>query len=143
MTSTQSTAVGRHLGWFVVQVCFLVPVALGQGTFQELPYEPVGFLALEAALAAVIGFFLVRNMVRLWRSPAPEASNSAAAALMIPGALFLLFSSGPLVASDRLSSKPLGAAYLVCGGFLSLLAGREALRVRSRRRPIDAATILR
>ena len=143
MTPSEPTAVWRHLGWFVVQVWFLVPVVLGPSTFQELPHQSVGLLVLEAGLTAVVGFFLVRNMVRLWRAPAREASGSAATALMILGTLFLLFSSGPLVASDELSSKPFGVAYLIAGVFLSILAGREALRVRTRQGSSDAATLPR
>jgi hypothetical protein len=135
--------VGRQLGWLVVQVWVLVPVVLGQTSIQELPHDPVGVWVLEASLAVVISFFVIRSLVRLWRVPAGEASGSAVTALAILGTLYLLFSSGPLLASERWSTKPMGVAHLLVGGCLSVLAAREALRVRSRRRPIDAATILR
>lgn len=110
-----------------------MPMALGQGGLEELPQAPVGVWLLQALLAAVVGFFIVRNLVRLWRAPAIEASNWTVIPLLVVGGLFLLFSSGPLIESEKLSTKPMGLAVLIIGVILVSLSLRGALRLRAHR----------
>ncbi|MDP3894509.1 hypothetical protein [Nocardioides sp.] len=131
MKSTQPTAVRRHLAWLLAQTLLLLPMAVGP--FYGMSEAHVGVWLLKALLSAVIGFIVVRNVVRLWRAPPAEAGAWTAIPQLIVGALFLLLSSGPLIESDRLSTKPLGLALLIIGASLVLLGLRDVLRIRSRR----------
>jgi uncharacterized membrane protein len=133
VNQTQSTAVGRHLVWLVVQTLLLLPMVLGQGVLEELSAMPIGIWLLQILLAAFVGIFLVRNAVRLWRAPSAEAGAWTTIPLLSVGVLFVLLSSGPLVEGERISTKPLGLALLIIGVFLVFLGLRDALRIRSRR----------
>ncbi|MGE5721071.1 MAG: hypothetical protein ACM3YM_01305, partial [Sphingomonadales bacterium] len=59
----------------------LMPMALGQGTLEELSAAPVGIWLLQILLAAVIGIVIVRNVVRLWRAPSFRSRRTAEPAL--------------------------------------------------------------
>ncbi len=118
--------------WLLVQTLLLMPMVLGQGALEELSAAPVGIWLLQTLLAAVIGIYMVRNVVRLWRAPAAEAGAWTAIPLLIVGVLFLLMSSGPLIEGERILTKPMGLAVLIIGAILLFLALRDALRIRSR-----------
>lgn len=108
-------------------------MVLGQGVLEELSAAPAGIWLLQTVLAALVGIFMVRNIVRLWRAPSAEAGAWTTIPLLFFGVLFVLMSSGPLVEGERISTKPLSLALLIIGVILMFLGLRDALRIRSRR----------
>lgn len=127
------TAVSRYLVWVFLQGAVFLSAVAGQNFWEDLDgygwFTPVAVLLL-----CWVGFVLARNLIRLWRAPANEARRSHLLPLFLTGALFVLFSSGPLLESDRWSTKPVGAAWLAVGANLLALGGREILRLRAQRR---------
>ena len=134
---THSTAAGRHLALVVVQSWVLVPMVLGQLTIESFPDAPWGFRLIDSFLIAGGGFLIVRNLVRLCRAPA-GASPWTAIALTLVGVLFTILSTGPLLESDRWSTKPLGVTFALIGAALLTLGVRDAFRMRSLRSPTAA-----
>lgn len=115
-------------------------MVLGQSILEELARAPVGWLLLlHILLTACVGFFLTRNVLRLWRASPAEASAWTALTQLAVGALFLLLAYGPLFESVRSSTRVLGVALLVIGMALALLGARDFLRVRSRQASQHAA----
>lgn len=98
---------------------------------------PWAYRLLDLLLVALIGFLVVRNLARLWRAAASEASTGTVVALTVVGALFLVLSLGPLLESDRWSTRPLGIATALIGAALLALGARDALRLRARRIPVQ------
>ncbi len=139
MSRNGSTAVERHLGWLIFQAFFLVPFALGQMSVEEWAYESLPLRLLDLALALVIGFFVVRNLRRLWLAPAPEASRLTSALQLVVGGILLLISTGPLLESHRYSTKPMGVSLMLVGGILALLGLRDIARIRARQRVTTGA----
>lgn len=137
MSRPSSTTVDRHLGWLAVQMVFLVPVAIGQQTIEEWAHEGVPFLLLDLLLAVVIGYFIVRNLIRLWLSPPAESSRRTAMLQLVVSGVLVLLSTGPLLESHRYSTKPMGVAVLLVGALLAFLGLRDIARVRARR-PVTA-----
>ena len=133
MSRSSSSTVERHVGWLAVQVMILLPIAIGQLTIKEWAHEPLPLLLLDLVLAVVIGYFVVRNVIRLWRSPPTEASRLTATLQLIFGGVLLLVSTGPLLESHSYSTKPMGVALLLVGGLLAFLGLRDVARFRSRR----------
>jgi hypothetical protein len=116
-----------------LQMFFLMPVAVGQSTTKEWAHEGIPLLLLDLALAVVIGYFIARNLIRLWLAPPAEASRLTVTLQLVIGGVLLLASAGPLLESHRYSTKPMGVALLLVGAVLALLGQRDVARIRARR----------
>lgn len=125
------TAVARHLVWIFLQGAVFLPVGVGQSFWENVTAHG-SIDVLGGILAVWIAFLIVRNLLRLWRAPASEARRTHCLPLFAVGVAFALLSSGPLMESARLSTKPLGGAWLLIASALLVIAGREVLRLRAR-----------
>jgi len=134
MSHSSPTAVDRHLGWLTVQALLLVPFAIGQLTIEEWAHEGVPLRLLDVVVALVIGYFVVKNLRRLWLSEPTEASRRTSTLQLVVGGFLLLLSTGPLLESDMDSTRPQGVALLLIGATVVSLGVRDIVRMRKRRR---------
>jgi hypothetical protein len=130
MKPTDQSAVGRYLTPLTIQAMLLLPMAFGQLTVEGWAYDSWLFRAVNTLIIGVVAFFVARNLVRLWRAPAGEACRKGVVAQTLVGVLLLLVSAGPLLESDRWSTKPLGTATALVGTALLARGVRDAFRMR-------------
>ena len=90
-------------------------------------------LTFQFSMLCVIGFFILRNLVRLWRHPSPFVTRGAALTPLLLAVIFLAASVQPLLLDERLSTKPVGGMWLLIGVNLLLAAVREGMRLARRR----------
>ena len=123
--------------WLTVQGIAFWPAVAGQYIWTTTGRGYL-LLTLQFTMLAVIAFVILRNLVRLWRTPAFVPTRSA---VLVPGLLalvFLAFSVQPLLLDDRWQAKPVGGMWLLIGVNLLLAAVREAMRLARRRRSAAA-----
>lgn len=124
----------ENLFWANIQGFLFVSGVWSQTSFEGLTDFPWYWIALEVFLMAWVAYAIVRNLIRLWQTPTAEATPWHLLPLLLFGALFTLMSIGPLLNSERMSTKPSGAIWLILRANLLALAAREVWRVRSQRR---------
>jgi hypothetical protein len=126
-----ATAVGRNLVWVFLLAFLFVPMTLSQGTFENWTYDPWPARLFEVVIAGVVAFLAIRYLARLFRAPRNEASRESVLLQFGAGLLLALLSTGPLLESNRWSTKPEGAVTALIGAALLALGLRDAFRLRT------------
>jgi hypothetical protein len=125
---SRDSVVSRRLPWVFLQGFLFLPP-----TFPDAEWTDYGWMAVfPVLLFGWVAFCLVRNVGRLLRAPAVEATTWTAIRLAACGSLLTLLGIGISLEARLLEDRLLALVWATLGAILLYFAARDVARRRSR-----------